>query len=42
MNKPNKNKHADKENKIVVTRGGGVGERAKWVKGINGLVKDGN
>ena len=40
MNKPNK--HVDEENKIVVTRGGGFGERAKWVKGINGMVMDEN
>ena len=30
--KPNKNKHVDAENRIVVTRG------EKWVKGINYMV----
>lgn len=31
------------ENRLVVTRGdGGVGGRAKWVKGVKYLVWDGN
>ena len=41
--KPNKNKHVDTENRVVVTRGEGVGEGgAKWVKGINCMVMDEN
>ena len=35
MNKPNENKQADTENRVVVTR---EGRATKWVKGINSLV----
>ena len=39
MNKPNKNKYTDIENRVVVIRGeGGI----KWVKGINYIMMDGN
>ena len=31
--KPNKNKHSDTGNRLVVTRGEGLGGRVKWVKG---------
>lgn len=33
--KPNKKKHINTEDKIVVTKGEGVKERVKRVKGIN-------
>ena len=39
--KPNKNKHVDTENRVVVTRGKEVGKRAKWVKEIKRVVTDG-
>ena len=43
MNKPNKNKHIDTEDRVVVTRRKGVGwERAKWVKGISCMVTNEN
>ena len=42
MKKPNKNKHIVTENKVVVTIGERVEGRAKWVKGINCMVMDGN
>ena len=38
--KPNKNKHEDTENRVVVTRGEGV--VSGRVKGINCMVTDGN
>ena len=46
--KPNKNKHIDIENRVVVTREEGMwqGRRgegsAKWVKEINSMVINGN
>ena len=42
MNKPNKNKQVDIENRVVVTRGEGVGGKAKWVKRMNCMVMHGN
>ena len=42
INKPNKNKHIDTENRIVVTRKEGVRVRAKWVKWVNYMVMDRN
>ena len=38
--KPNKNRETG--NRIVVTRGGGLGRKKKWVKGINYTVMGGN
>lgn len=38
--KPNKNR--DTRNGIVVTRGGGLERKKKWVKGINYMVMGGN
>ena len=35
-------KHVDTENRVMVTRGEGVGEMAKGVKGVNCMVMDGN
>ena len=40
--KPNKNKHVDTENRVVVIRGEGTKGRAKWIKGINCMAMDGN
>ena len=40
-NKPNKNKHVDTENRVVVTEGKGQG-RAKWLKRVNCMVMYGN
>ena len=38
--KPNKNRHVDIKDRIVVTRGEGVGQRVKWLNGIDYLVID--
>ena len=39
MNKPNKNKYTNTENRVVAITGeGGI----KWVKEINYIVMDGN
>ena len=39
MKKPNRNKHIDIENRVVVTGGEGDREdRAKWVKGVTCIV----
>lgn len=38
MSKPNKNKHADTENRVMVIRGEGVGRRVKWIKEINSVM----
>ena len=42
MNKPNKNKHVDTKNRVVITREEGTEGRAKWVKRMNCMVRDGN
>lgn len=44
MNKPkrNKNKPADTENRVVVTRWERMGRKAKCVKGMDCVVKNGN
>ena len=40
--KQNKDQHIDTENRLVVTRGERGWGRAKWVKGVNSMVTDGN
>ena len=42
MNKQNKTKHIDTQNRLVVTRGERRRGRAKWVKGVSGMVMDGS
>lgn len=42
MNKPKENKHVASENRVVVSRGEGLGGRVKWVKRIHCMVTDRN
>ena len=42
MNRPNQTKYVDAENRVGVTRGAGVWEEGKWVKGSNRMVTGGN